>query len=197
MAASAGLGMGEFLRRLGTGTVRALNVSVLPSCLSLPRRGYAGCRWLPWRGADWQGQRPSLAPPTCVGVLERVSTSAGEGERGMAGWHTECGTQSVGTSNLGRKMSLESQLEAWRMDGDMFQTSEGVLPGEKASEVWRLQEVHWQTMSVSLVCRLESKGSVQIGSESSSQEYPYGYQTQHITEPEVTFSLISRKYIKG
>lgn len=97
-------------------------------------------------------------------------------------------------------MSLESQLEAWRMDGDVFQTTElvkVVLPVDKASEVWRLQEVHWQTMSVSLVCRLESKGSVQIGSESSSQEYPYGHQTQHVTEPEVTFSLISGKYIKG
>lgn len=102
---------------------------------------------------------------------------------------------------MGRKMSLVSLLEAWRMDGDMFQTAtelvKGVLPGEKASEVCRLQQVHWQTMSVSLVCRLESKGSFQIGSESSSQAYPYGYQTQHTTEPEVTFSLISRKYIKG
>ena len=63
----------------------------------------------------------------------------------------------MGTSILGRKMSLESQLEAWRMDGDVFQTTElvkGVLPGEKASEVWRFQEVHWQTMSVSLAVRV-------------------------------------------
>lgn len=68
-----------------------------------------------------------------------------------------------------------------------FQTTtelgKGVLPGKKASEVYRHQEAHWQTMTVALVCRLESKGSVQIGSESPSQEYPYGYQTQRTSEP--------------
>ena len=66
-------------------------MSVLRSCWSLPEPGYAGCSWLPWRGADWEGPLPSLEPPTGVGVLERISAATGEGEGGMTGWQTECG----------------------------------------------------------------------------------------------------------
>ena len=59
-------------------------------------------------------------------------------------------------------------MVAWGWMGTFQTTTElgkGVLPGKKASEVYRHQEAHWQAMTVALVCRLESKGSVQIGSE--------------------------------
>ena len=78
MAGSPGLGMGESLRCPGTGTGGLFTCQ----CFAHPEPGYAGCSWLPWRGADWEGPLPSLEPPTGVGVLERVSAATGEVREG-------------------------------------------------------------------------------------------------------------------
>lgn len=69
MAASPGLASGKFLLSQSTGRVKALlKASVLLARSSLPKGGCVGGRWLPWSGADGEGPRLSLEPPSGVMV---------------------------------------------------------------------------------------------------------------------------------